>query len=74
MTKWVDVNRGSEERPDIRCQLVARDFKPKGEKDQSGILDALRPLAAKRRLFSTGGIGCAAVGRWEMTAAAVVLR
>jgi len=36
-TKWVRVNKGTQEAPDIRCRLVARDFKPKGEKDRSEI-------------------------------------
>ena len=30
-TKWVDVNKGTEKDPEVRCRLVARDFKPKGE-------------------------------------------
>ena len=31
-TRWVDVNKGSTESPDVRCRLVARDFKPKERK------------------------------------------
>ena len=31
-TRWVDVNKGSVESPDVRCRLVARDLKPKGER------------------------------------------
>ena len=50
-TKWVDVNKGSEEVPDIRCRLVARDFKPKGEKDRSDLFAATPPLEAKKLLF-----------------------
>ena len=42
-TKWVDVNKGTAENPNLRCGLVARDFKPKGEKDRA---DLLRFLAA----------------------------
>ena len=42
-TKWVDVNKGTAENPNMRCRLVARDFKPKGEKDRA---DLLRFLAA----------------------------
>ena len=30
-TKWVDVNKETLQDPVIRCCLVARDFKPKGE-------------------------------------------
>ena len=29
-TRWVDVNKGTEEDPDVRSRFVARDFKPKG--------------------------------------------
>ena len=29
-TKWVKVNKGTTEVPEVRCRLVARDFKPKG--------------------------------------------
>ena len=43
-TKWVRVNKGTQEVPDIRCRLVARDFKPKGEKDRSEIFAAMPPL------------------------------
>ena len=32
-TKWVRVNKGTAEDPDVRCRRVARDFKPRGEKD-----------------------------------------
>ena len=43
-TKWVRVNKGTPEVPDVRCRLVARDFKPKGEKDRSEIFAAM-PLS-----------------------------
>ena len=46
-TRWVDVNKGSTESPDVRCRLAARDFKPKGEKDRSDIFAAMPPLEAK---------------------------
>ena len=50
-TRWVDVNKGSTESPNVRCRLVARDFKPKGEKDRSDIFAAMPPLEAKKLLF-----------------------
>ena len=50
-TRWVDVNKGSTESPSVRCRLVARDFKPKGEKDRSDIFAAMPPLEAKKLLF-----------------------
>ena len=50
-TRWVDVNKGSEERPDVRSRLVARDFKPKGERDRGDLFAAMPPLEAKKMLF-----------------------
>ena len=44
-TRWVDVNRGSTESTNVRCRLVARDFKPKGE----------RSIGHLRRNASAGG-------------------
>lgn len=51
-TKWVDVNKGSEENQEVRCRLVARDFKPKGEKEREDLFAATPPLEAKKLLFS----------------------
>ena len=34
-TKWVNWNKGTTDKPDGRCRLVARDFEPKGEKDRA---------------------------------------
>jgi hypothetical protein len=50
-TKWVDVNKGSAEAPDIRCRLVARDFKPKGERDRCDLFAAMPPLEANKLMF-----------------------
>jgi hypothetical protein len=50
-TKWVDVNKGSKESPDIRCRLVARDFRVKGEGHRDDLFAAMPPLEAKRLLF-----------------------
>ena len=50
-TKWVRVNKGTQEAPDIRCRLVARDFKPKGEKDRGEIFAAMPPFESKKLLF-----------------------
>ena len=46
-----DVNKGSTEAPDVRCRLVARDFKLKEEKYRSDIFAAMPPLEAKKLLF-----------------------
>ena len=51
-TKWVDVNKGTAENPNKRCRLVARDFKPKGEKDLADLFASMPPLEAKKVLFS----------------------
>ena len=29
--KWIETNKGSEDKPNVRCRLVARDFKNKGD-------------------------------------------
>jgi hypothetical protein len=52
-TKWVDVNKGSSQCPDLRCRLVARDFKSKGEGARDDLYAAMPPLEAKRLLFKT---------------------
>ena len=46
------MNNGSEEAPIIRCRLVARDFKPRGEKDREDLFAATPPLELKRMLIS----------------------
>jgi len=50
-TKWVDVNKGTKEAPDIRCRLVARDFKPRGEQHREDLFAAMPPLESKKLLF-----------------------
>ena len=50
-TRWVDVNKGTSDKPDVRCRLVARDFKPKGEKDREDLFAAMPPLEAKKLVF-----------------------
>ena len=50
-TKWVEVNKGTEDKPDVRCRLVVRGFKPKGEKDRFDLFAAMPPLDAKKVLF-----------------------
>ena len=49
--KWVDTDKGSEEAPNIRCRLVARDFRTKGEKDREDLFAATPPLELKRMLI-----------------------
>lgn len=50
-TMWVDVNKGTSSHPDVRCRLVARDFKPRGERDRVDLFAAMPPLEAKKLLF-----------------------
>ena len=54
-TRWVDVNKGSTESPDVRCRLVARDFKPKGEKDRSDISASERRSEGERSCGTVNG-------------------
>ena len=50
-TKFVDINKGSEETPIIGSRLAARHFKKKGEKDRHDLFAATLPLEAKRLLI-----------------------
>ena len=45
------MNKGTDVAPDVRCRLVARDFKPKGEKSTWDIFAAMPPLEAKKILL-----------------------
>ena len=56
--RWVDVNKGTEEKPNYRSRLVARDFKVKGD-DRENIFAAMPPLEAKAILMA------AAACRWR---------
>ena len=47
-TKWIDVSKGTAENPNICCRLVARDFKPKGQKDRADLFASMPPLEARR--------------------------
>ena len=49
--KWVSVNKGSDEEPFVRCRWVARDFKPKGDRDREDLFADMPPLEAKRLLL-----------------------
>ena len=54
--RWVDTNKGSEENPDVRCRLVARDFKS-GRKDREDLFAATPPLEMKRLLVAKTASG-----------------
>ena len=49
-TKWMDVNKGSEEDVQARSRLVARDFKG-DDNDRDDLFAETPPLEAKRLLF-----------------------
>ena len=49
--RWVDVNKGGEERMEVRSRLVARDFKG-GDKDRDDLFAGPPPLEAQQMLFS----------------------
>lgn len=49
--RWVDRNKGSVSNIDIRCRLVARDFKG-NDKDRDDLFAETPPLEAKRMLIS----------------------
>jgi hypothetical protein len=51
-TRWVDINKGTEDDPEVRCRLVARDFKPKGERDREDLFAAMPPLECKKTIFA----------------------
>ena len=54
-TKWVNTNKDTEEDPEIRCRLVARDFKPHGERDREDLFAAMPPLELTKDPFPEGG-------------------
>ena len=51
-TKWVDTNKGTKLDPLVRCRLVARDFRKKGDKDREDLFAATPPLETIRILLS----------------------
>ena len=50
-TKFVRVNKGSVDEPDVRGRLCARDFKVKGGKSSVELFASMPPLEAKKLLF-----------------------
>ena len=49
--KWVDTNKGTEDRPLIRCRLVARDFRA-ADRDREDLFAATPPWELKKLLMS----------------------
>ena len=50
-SKWVEVDKGTAEKPDVRCCLVALDFRVKGEGHRDDFFAAMPPLEPKKLLF-----------------------
>ena len=48
--RWVDTNKGTIERPDVRCRLVARDFNAGIDRDREDLFAATPPWELKRLL------------------------
>ena len=59
--RWVDQNKGGEGAMEVRCRLVARDFKG-NDKGRDDLFAATPPLEAKRMLLSRAAtrktVGC----------------
>ncbi len=56
--RWIYTDKGTKEKPNIRCRLVARDFKTKGSLKED-LFAAMPPLEAKKVIMTM----CAA--RWR---------
>ena len=48
-TKWVDINKGDEQNPEIRCRWVGREFKG-NDNNRDDLFAATPPLEAKKAL------------------------
>ena len=48
----MDTNIGSEAEPDVRCRLVAREFKKESGGDREDLFVATPPVEAERMVFS----------------------
>ena len=50
--RWVDTDKGTEGKPNVRCRLVARDFKSKDNRDREDLFAATPPLELLKALLS----------------------
>jgi hypothetical protein len=50
--RWVDTNKGTEVESDVRCRLVARDFRQKKDKGREDLFAETPPLEAIRMQLS----------------------
>ena len=50
--RWVDTDKGTEGVPNIRCRLVARDFKSRDDRDREDLFAATPPLELLKCLLS----------------------
>ena len=57
-TKWIDVNKGDLDRPNIRCRLVGKEFKTAPDDAlyaSTPPLEALRMIVSRAATYSRGG-------------------
>jgi len=66
-TKFVRVNKGTPDKPDVRARLCGRDFKAKGEGSPCELFAAMPPLESKKMLFREAAKSQAVWkrGRWR---------
>ena len=50
--RWVDTNKGTKEKPDVRSRMVGRDFKGGKGRDEDELFASTPPLEALRMLMS----------------------
>jgi hypothetical protein len=51
-SRWLDINKGDEQNPDVRCRWVGMEFNRKNAHLQEGLFAATPPLEAKKVLIS----------------------
>ena len=50
--RWVDTNKGTDDSPEVRSRLVARDFKTKEKREHEDLFAATPPIEAGRLVIS----------------------
>ena len=64
MTRWVDVNKGDEEKAEVRSRSVAKEIKMDKRED---LFAATPPLEAKKMLFSLAIEDCPKIASKNLT-------
>ena len=68
-TTFVRVNKGNEEKPDVRCRLCARDFKVNGGEDSERSLRSNAAARGEEDSVPEGGSDAAGVAEWAVVEA-----